>query len=180
MLTDGRADKHDEANSRFSQFCEKRLKGDQLLREITCFLKCRVLMSVGKNITFLHPSTYVRTLSERREYTRVCIAIYLRQSHMSHHAASSDGYACCLSLLFTRSRNTVECFSIASPGPACCDPSNLLWPISRFSFTNILQLQQVRILKSYSKVSRFIAGGDSHIGQKEAKDQLSKRNAQEH
>ena len=43
---------------------------------------------VGReNITFLHPSTYVRILSERREYTRVCIAIYLRQSHMSHHAA---------------------------------------------------------------------------------------------
>jgi len=78
-----------------------------------------------ENITFLHPSTSVRTLSERSEYTRVCIAIYLRQSHMSHHAASSDGYACCLSLLFTRLRNTVECFSIASPGPACCDPSNL-------------------------------------------------------
>ena len=81
---------------------------------------------VGReNITFLHPSTYVRILSERREYTSVCIAIYLQRSHMSHHAASSDGYACFLSLLFTRTRNTVECFSIASPGPACCDPSNL-------------------------------------------------------
>ena len=77
------------------------------------------------NITFLQPSTYVRNLFERPEYTRVCIAIYLWQSHMSHHAASSDGYACCLSFLFTRPRNTVECFSIASPGPACCDPSNL-------------------------------------------------------
>lgn len=132
---------------------------------------------VGReNITLLHPSTYVRALSERRECTRVCIAIYLRQSHMSHHAASSDGYARCLSLLFTGPRNTVECFSIASAGPACCDPSNLPWPSSRFRFTNILQLQQVRISKSYSNVSGCIDGGDTHTGQRRAKDQLSERN----
>jgi len=123
MRTDGRTNMT-ELIVAFRNF-EKESKMISVDKENDLFSKAPVSDIGQENITFLYPSTYVRILSERRECTRVCIAIYLRQSHMSHHAASSDGYACCLSLLFTRTRNTVECFSIASPGPACCDPSNL-------------------------------------------------------
>lgn len=106
----------------------------------------------------------VGKLSERREYTAVSIAIYLWPSHTSRHAPSSDGYACTESSLFPTPRNTVECFSIAPPGPACSAPCNLSWPRNRFRFTNILWLQKLRISQVPSEVYGCINCSNSRIG----------------
>jgi len=43
MQTDGRTDRHDEANSCFSQFYEKRLKRMALYRELTVLGKTPIL-----------------------------------------------------------------------------------------------------------------------------------------
>ena len=43
MQTDGRTDRHDEANSHFSQFCEKRLKRVALYRGLSVLAETPIM-----------------------------------------------------------------------------------------------------------------------------------------